>query len=287
MKTIYYNSYKVSRRIPLKLISSYLGTPAPKSWEHFIMLGSGQLNSVFKCRTYSKKVLLFDFGSIVFINFNTEEIKIFLHYLESIMDGVDYDMFVRFNERHGIKIYNDGSFSLYKDQPPMQGYNDQLIPVIASILAKSSALSFIEVNAEKLLDEAEIFIHSMQKGRLRSEDRKYASVTAHILRFLYESTSSIRIFDRPYCADVSILSREVYAKLAEHYELYDRFNILDSKTKALRKISSSYSYLSYRQRERRLILFEVFLLALFPLSYLIKYLMDLKNVREIFELLLK
>lgn len=270
MERIHFSAYKISQRINLSTVSACFGTAAPQSWEHVIMIGSSSLNQVFGHTMPSKHVLVFDFGCIVFVNFHNDEINTFLLYLEPVIENLDYKLLVKFNEKHEIRVYSDGSFSLYGNIPLLQDYNDSIIPVAAAVLAKSTALNFIEAEVEILLDKTDDIINQMQKGLLKAKHRRYAALITKILRFNYESAGSIRIFDRPSYANASFQSRKVYDTLAVYYELYDRFSILGKKTEELWKISRSYSSLSSTQRENRLILFEVFLLALFPLSYLFK-----------------
>lgn len=270
MKRIFFSAYKISRRIPISTISACFGTSAPQSWEHVTIIGNSSLDRIFMHATQSKQVLVYDFGCIVFVNFYSDEINTFLLYLESIIGNLDYTSFVKFNETHEIRVYSDGSFSLYASHPLLQDYNDSIIPVAAAVLAKSTALNYIEAEVDMLLDKTDNIINQMQKGHLRAKHKRYASLITQILRFNYESAGSIRIFDRPLYANATIQSRKVYDTLAVYYELYDRFSILRKKAEELWKISRSYSNLSAQQRENRLVLFEVFLLALFPLSYLFR-----------------
>ena len=58
-------------------------------------------------------------------------------------------------------------------------------------------------------------------------------------------------------------------ELTDQYAVVPDFEIIESKINDLKNIVSSYYSLSYNSNERRLLLFEIFLLALFPASHLL------------------
>ena len=270
MKTVHFNCFKVASRISLSAVASVFQITPPQSWEKYLLLKGRHLDMVLKGKATSKEAYIFDFGCITFVNFNQDETRVFLEYMESITGGIDYGLFGRFHESHTIRIDSSGGFKLWKDSPHSIAFGSGVIPIISVVLAKSTALYRIETQTAALLDEAEKFIHYLQKGKLRANTRSYISTIARILRFEYDSINSIRIFDRSLNIDGSIRYRDMYDSLAEFYELHERFDILKSKVGDLRNIISAYSTLSYNHHQRRLFMFEVLLLALFPLSYLIR-----------------
>jgi len=66
--------------------------------------------------------------------------------------------------------------------------------------------------------------------------------------------------------------KAIYASLSEYYELDERLEIVEGKIASLHDILDLYSNLSFNQSETRLILFEIFLLALFPAFHILEHL---------------
>ena len=144
-------------------------------------------------------------------------------------------------------------------------YNDYIIPIVCTVLSRSVALSKIEDDANLLLDRSENIITFLQKGKLRASKKELASITAKILRFEYDSVGNIKVLERSSLIDQSIEARSVYDILAGHFELGERFENIKNKCDELQKIIKTYSSLSYNNAENKLLLFEIFLLLLFPL----------------------
>ena len=284
MRTVRFTSYKISSDIDLKKVADYFRLPAPESWEDFILLDEEPLAEVYKYRMLSKKVTIYEFGCITFENFYVDETGDFLKYLQLIIGNLDYKMFAKYNESLAANILEDASIRLWEGCSRTFPNSDSLAGIIAIVLAKSVALSKIESDVEVLLDEAENFITKLNNGNLNAGTRKYASTMAHILRFEYESAAGIRIFDRPSEVNRELTLREAYDELSSYYELEDRFDVLDKKVRELRNIARTYSKLRYWKQESRLLLFEVFLLALFPLSYFVHYLLRQNGVEYILKL---
>lgn len=273
MKTVRFTSYKTSSGIDLKKVAALFRLPSPKSWEDCITLGEQQLAEIYKYKLLSKKIYIFEFGCVTFENFHTGETGEFFRFFQLIPGNLDYKMLARYNESLVIKIVEDHSVSLWNGSIRTFSYSDSLAGIVSMVLAKSVALSKIEADVDLLLDEAESFIIKLQSGSLNTGNRKFASTMAHILRFEYDSAASVKIFDKPSEANSGLAQRGAYNELAIYYELEDRYDVLEKKVDELRNIARSYSVLRYWRRENRLILFEVFLLALFPLSYLVRFLL--------------
>lgn len=273
VETVSFSCFKIAPRLPLEKIASFFEIRMPQSWNEFLLLTEKHLGEILKSAASFQQVFLFEFGSITFVNFTTEEVSVFLEYLESITGSIQSGFFSKFRESHTLEI-DKGSCRLWNNSKEEIVYDDSIIPIISSILAKSAALGKIEADVDWILDEAEKFINNLQKGRLSMKKRKYAAVLTKILRFEYDIINSVRIFDRPSYADNHLHSRDIFDSLAGYYELHDRFDIVESKMDDLRRITSAYSGLSRSRQEKRLLAFEVFLLALFPLSHLVHWLID-------------
>jgi uncharacterized Rmd1/YagE family protein len=271
MKKVSFNCFKIASRLPLDRVASHFEIRRSPSWQNFIVLESGRLDRVFKYSDPQKKVYLFDFGCIVFINFDVESMKHFIGYLNSITGNIDYSFFTRYSDSHIIEIMHEGTCSLWQGSGYTIKYFDGVITAVSLALARSTALMHIENRLASMLDESERFIEFLQKGRLRAKSHKFAKVAARVLSFEYETINNIRIFDRFVpVSERPTAAKEAYKIMEEYYELLERFEIMESKIEDLKGIVKRYHYLSHNTIESRLLIFEIFLLALFPLSYFLE-----------------
>mgnify|MGYP001245896558 CR=1 FL=1 len=271
MEKISFNCFKIASRLPLDRVASHFEIQRPVSWQNYILLESGRLDRVFKFKGPQKQAYLFDFGCVVFINFDLESMKHFIGYLDSITGNIDYSFFARYSDSHVIEIMQDGICSLWHGSDRRIEYFEGIITVVSLALAKSTALMHIENRLASMLDESERFIEFLQKGRLGTKSRKFVKVATKVLRFEYETINNLRIFDRFVpLSDRPAAEKEAYKIMEEYYELLERFEIIESKIEDLKGIIRRYHYLSQNTIESRLIIIEIFLLALFPLSYFLK-----------------
>ncbi len=274
MRTIHFNCYKISARLPLQKIAAYLEMSFPISWKDYIVIRGKHLDMILKYRTTSKQVYLFEFGCATFVNFESDEIRAFLEYLESLTGILDSEYFAKYYETHSIKVYDNGECRLWKGNAEFVEYNTYIIPIVCTVLSRSVALSKIEADADQLLDESEGIITLLQKGKLRASTKKLSSITAKMLRFEYDSVKNIKVLERSNLISRSIEARSIYDILAGYFELSERFEKIRNKCDELRRIVKSYSSLSYKNAENKLLLFETFLLFLFPLFREIRHLLD-------------
>lgn len=268
MRTLQLKAFRVAPKLVLEPIIQYFGHKSVKNLKGYIVLGSRQLNDILKRETTEKKAFLFDFGSVVFLNLDSDEIRTFLEFLQQLAGNVDYSMFAKYHEKHAMKLYRDGTTNLWRDSDSRVKYDITVLTMLAGVLAKSTALEKIESDLDILLDKAEIFISKLEAGRLKANSRSFSSIYANLLRYEYEIAAGIKIYDRPHCPDCDKAKADIYDTLSDYYELPARLEVMERKAGELRDIVKSYSNISYGRHERRLIVFEVFLLSLFPLSYL-------------------
>ncbi|MCX7749551.1 MAG: RMD1 family protein [Clostridia bacterium] len=273
MQILSFNCYKVAPKIPLEKIAEVSKINKPLIWKEYIVLEGEHLDMFLRYQAEGKSVYIFKFGSITFVNFNEDEVRSFLENIELIVGPLDYDLFAKYYEGHTLKLDGQGYCQLVKGED-FQRYKKYIADVISIVLAKSVALYKVEKNVDYLYDEAEKVIHFLQIGKLRTNIRKFAKGISKILRFEYESVDHIKIFDRQIFIGWGLEAKEAYEKMAGYYELGERFKGIKNKADDLMRITRSYAAMSYKHGENRLYLFEIFLLALFPLSYFLHYIID-------------
>lgn len=271
MRTINFKSYKIASFLPLERIAAFLKTQIQFSWNEYIMLSGDHLNMILKYHTDGKYAYLFNYGCISFVNFDDNEVYTFIRYIESIGAKVNSGLIYKFRESHIINVDDNLACKLWRKNDKEYKYSECINHIVSVVLAKSTELYMFETELDRLLDNAEKFILFLQKGRLRFYRKKSSIIVSKILRFEYESIHSVRILERPGFVERSLESKEIYDALSHHYQLDDRFTILQGKINDLREILRLYSSLSHKQSQSRLYLFEIFLLSLFPAFHIISH----------------
>lgn len=275
-------SFKAFSYIDLKKIAAFFGIPLPeRKRDRCIILDGGSLSEIYKYSMNSKKIYLFSFGCVVFEDIDMDETDTFFSSMQSVIGEPDYKMMAKYRESHALPVTEAGSAYLWEGCEESYPITEDLSYTIAAILAKSTALSKQEADIDILLDEADSYVTKFQRGVLSTGTRKFTTAMAHIIRFEKESAAGIMIFDRPAMVGRSLLLRDIYDKLSVYYEIEDRFGILEKKVDELRSIVRSYSMLRYRRQENRLLIFESFLLLLFPLFRILELIAG-QNVVETF-----
>ncbi|HOQ01429.1 MAG TPA: RMD1 family protein [Acetivibrio clariflavus] len=272
MSNIKIKSIKVSSFFSLDKIAEFLGIPMQSRWDDYIILSGNHLDLVLKYNTKNKHVYIFKYGCISFANFEEEEISTFIKYIESMGIKINYSLIYNYYDVHEIEVLPNKKIKLWQNDGTEYDYDDTLIHIISIILSKSIELYRLESELDKLLDDAEQFITFLQRGRLGFYRRKSSLLISKILRFQYDSIHNIRILDRPGFVEQSMHLKAIYASLSEYYELDERLEIVEGKIASLHDILDLYSNLSFNQSETRLILFEIFLLALFPAFHILEHL---------------
>lgn len=264
MEPYNFKSYKISLKLPLDNIAFFFNLPNPLNREEYITLDSNQISNILQYKIETKIVCLFRYGCVCFVNFNEDEIYIFLKYIDSIISGVNYNLFSGFRENHAEYIDENGS------------WNTSYIQIICIVLAKSVELHKLETDLEGLLDKAEMLINNLQVGKL-SIKKKFILTTSRILRLEYHYANNIKILERNIYDNKNIESRSTFDRLSKQYELDERLKVIQSKMNDMRTISAAYYRYSYNQRETRTLWFEIVLLSLFPLSYILD-IIDYKDI---------
>ncbi len=260
--------YKLAASLPLTQIAEVFQVEWTSRLNYLVLKGASLDRVLHQRAPRSQQVYLFEFGCVTLVDFEESDAWAFLSYLSSIVGKLDMQAAFRFNEHHNLEVVENTCY-LWEGQEEPTTFGEWVIGVVALVLAKSAALTAVESDAGRLLDEAEDLIARLQRGHLHLRTRKFAATIARMLRFQYDSVGSIGIFDVPRGLVHTLQAKAVYDDFAEHYELHQRFEHLQNKMQELQRITELYSKLSYKYQENRLCLFEILLLMLFPLSHLL------------------
>lgn len=267
MENIIFNTYKVASKLPLLQIAPFFNIKL-EGWKEYIKLNKSDIERILKYSS-EKLIYLYKYGCITFVGFNQDEIHMFLDYFRNSFVELDNRLITLYNESHTMTISDDGYIKLWHESEQQFKYNEIIIDIVANIIAKSTELNKIEAELKVVLDEADLFIGYLKKGRLRANTKKVVSTIAECIRFKYNTIESVRLLDRPPEFNNTIRTRKIFDIFSDYYELTDRYDVLSNRTNVLDSITEEYFDFRSNQSERRLILFEVLLLLLFPLMHLL------------------
>ncbi len=268
MDIIVFNTFKAATKLPLPQIASYFNLNLEAGWKEYIKIDGYAIEKIFMYESVNKSVYLYKYGCITFVNFKHHEIKHFLEYLAKIYVELDNRFMSKFSEAH-IMVIEDNMVRLWEDSDEMYKYNEILVDIAATVLAKSTELSKIETELNKVLDEAEKLINYLNTGRLRANSQKVISIIAQCTRFKYRTIESVRLLDRPPEFGKTMEIRKIFDEMSNFFELNDRYSDMSSRTDVLDSVTEEYFEFKHKQSERRLLIFEILLLAIFPLMHFI------------------
>ncbi|CRK82833.1 RMD1 family protein [Neobacillus massiliamazoniensis] len=250
MEPITFKAFAVTGEINLNKIAVHCSIPKKFTWEEPLILRDDILKSILnKEVNESQRVLLFSFGSVVFINHShDDEIMVFLKYIHSLVPDIDIKNFDRYTDDYSLHISETENIELADEYVVVPEYEIFYPELISTVLAKSVALEKTEEQLGKIHDKLETLIDRLEKGNLRIGNKELARMTAKIVRHEYNTLAYIMILDKPDITWTSKTAGEFYDQLTEFFELNDRYKILKSKTEILYNIMDGFSTISHSIR---------------------------------------
>ena len=247
---ISFKAISITNEIDLNKIALQCGIPKKFTWEEPLILRGRILQTILgKKVDESKSVLVFSFGSVVFINHSTDdEIKVFLNYLQTFEPEMDLKNIGRYSDDYSLHINEKAALELTDEYVVVPEYEPFYPELISTVLAKSVALEKTEEQLEGIHDRLETMIDRLEKGKLRIGNKELARTTAKILRHDYNTLAYIMILDKPDITWTSSNANEFYDKMMDFFELNDRHIILKSKTEILYNIIDGFSTISHSIR---------------------------------------
>lgn len=250
MNLMTFKAFAITREIDLNKIAIKCGIPKKFTWEEPLTLKGTILQSILNKEIDElQMVLVFSFGSVVFINYShSEEIKNFLSYLRSFEPDIDLKTIDRYSDDYSLHIDEADKIELTDEYVIVPEFGEFYPELISTVLAKSVALEKTEEQLGQIHDRLETMIDRLEKGNLRIGNKELARTTAKILRHEYNTLAYIMILDKPDITWASSDANEFYDKMMEFFELNDRYKILKSKTEILYNIMDGFSTISHSIR---------------------------------------
>jgi len=274
--TMKFKAYAIANEIDLNIIAAQCNIPKKYTWEEPLILHGDTLAAILgHPPEMQQRVMIFSFGSIVFINSNSDDENQVLTYLKTIKPELvpkNYNLYsddYELRENPEIETDEEGLDLIFTDEyaivPKIETFHAELIAIV---IAKSVALEKTEAQMEKILDSLENLIDRLEKAKLRISDKELAKTTAKIIRHEYNTIAYIMILDKPDITWSNSDAALFYEKMADFFELNDRYEIIKTKTDILNVIIDNFSSISHSIRGLfvewlivALILIEVFLMV--------------------------
>ncbi|MDF2924501.1 MAG: hypothetical protein K0R57_3415 [Paenibacillaceae bacterium] len=250
MDAMSFKAFAVANEIDLNKIANDCGIPKKYTWEEPLILQDDILKSILGKEVAGlQKVLVFSFGSVVFINHQRqEEITTFLNYIHSFESDIEVRHPERYSDDYSLHIGETPGIEMtdeYVMAPQFEIFYPELISVV---IAKSVALEKTEEQLGRILDKLETMIDRLEKGKLRISDKELARTTARIVRHEYNTIAYIMILDKPDITWTNSNAGELYDRMSDFFELNDRYAILKNKTEILYNMMEGFSTISHSIR---------------------------------------
>ncbi|EKN65889.1 hypothetical protein BABA_17872 [Neobacillus bataviensis LMG 21833] len=250
MNPITFKAFAITNEIDLNKIAIQCSIPKKFTWEQPLILKGDILSSILgKNVDNFQSVLIFSFGSLVFINHtHVDEVQRLFAYIQSFEPEIDLTYAERFTDDYNLHFSETETIELTDEYVVVPEYESFYPELISTVLAKSVALEKTEEQLGKIHDKLETMINRLEKGKLRIGNKELARTTAKIVRHEYNTLAYIMILDKPDITWTSSTAGEFYDKMLEFFELNDRYIILKSKTEILYKILDGFSTISHSIR---------------------------------------
>jgi len=249
LREMVFNAYAVTNEIDLNKIAAECNIPKKYTWEEPLILYGDILGSIIQRKLKNdQKVLIFSFGSVVFINMDSSSILKFLEYLKKFKADIDLKNWSAYSDDYELHVGGVEEMELTDKYVIVPHYEMFYPELISIVLAKSVALEKTEEQLGGILDKLETMIDNLEKGSLRIGNKQLARTIARVTRHEYNTINYIMILDKPDITWVNSDAEEFYDKMSEFFELNDRFEIMKSKTDILNNIIGGFSSISHSIR---------------------------------------
>lgn len=249
-----FKAYAITNEIDLNKIASRCNIPKKYTWEEPLVLRDQFLASILEHQVeQSQKILIFAFGSVVFINIPPQDEPKMFNYLKTIKPDLDLKNAGKYFDDYELReAAHSGEPSAtlhftdeYAVVPRFQPYHPELISVV---IAKSVALEKVEEQIGRILDRLEIMIDRLEKANLKISDKELAKTTAGIIRYEYNTINYLMILDKPDITWINSEAGHFYEQMSDFFELNDRYAIFKQKTDILNVIVGHFSSISHSIR---------------------------------------
>lgn len=239
-------AYAVLNEIDLNKIAVSCSIPKKYTWEEPLVLQQELLENILGRRFETDQlVFIFPFGSIVLINVPESDMPALLKYIKGFEPELDLNQWKQYMDEYEIRVGEVSVPEISDTCAIIPRYERFYTELVAIIIAKSVAMERSEFELGKILDRLESMIERLERGKLRLSNRALARATARVTRHQYNTINYIMILDKPDITWTNSDASLFYEKMADFFELSDRYTILTKKTDVLNNIINGFSSISH------------------------------------------
>lgn len=264
MKSAELKAIMVANEINLNAIAGHFGIQKKFKWEDTLYLDNKQLAGILK-DVEDKRVYIFYFGSIVFVNMAFHEIKDVLNYLKKLDKSITLNSKLEIVEEYRLEVSDKKEYNVDNKVLTIPEDKNFYYEIASTVLARSVAMEIIEIDIDAVFDMVEEVIEKLKTGKLDVSDKQLASLSARILTFKYNTISYIMLLDKPDIVWENEVAGKVFSDLSELFETTERYETVRVKTETLMDITEMFSGLVHAKRGTRL---EMVIIILFILEIL-------------------
>ncbi|MCX7711286.1 MAG: RMD1 family protein [Clostridia bacterium] len=237
-----FKAYSIAKEIDLNKIAEQCNLRKKYTWEEPLILNEPELSGIIGYDAVEgRQVMVFSFGCVVFVNTTNSEVQKFFDYLISLNFELDISNAYLYSDDYEMKI-DPASEMEFTDEYVVTPEYEVFIPeLIATVIAKSVALEKVEVKMEGITDAVDGMIAKIEKGKMRLDYKNLVRTTARIARHSYNTIAYIMILDKPDVTWANSQAQNFYDRMANTFELNDRFEILQRKKDILNGIMDNFS----------------------------------------------
>jgi uncharacterized Rmd1/YagE family protein len=209
-----------------------------------------------------KYVVALKYGVCVFWGFNQGEINEFTSLISPYL--VD-----KFNnpQEEIIKVNVSEKDEIKSDEIGFKEITVERIGILSLVLSRSIALDFYDIEVEKALSENEIVMKSfMEKGRTNQSSKRLIQKIGFAMNIRHQTVTQMAFLDKPDLTWEDESLDKFYKRLAEYYELDDRYEVLDDK---LETIFRNVEFISDYITARRTLFAEIVIILLIAFDLMI------------------
>lgn len=254
-----FEAFALFKEINLNTIATHFGINKEFKWEDFLRLQEDQLSGIVH-NPVGKRVNLFPYGSVVFMNMEPQEIQDVVNYLlkvDSKLSAPDYT----YHDDYNLQVTSEEE-SVTNDTMLVHEITFYHLEILSTVLAKSVALENVEIDIESVLDDVEAVIDLLQSGNLNYRDDTLSRTSSRILRFKYKTLSTIMLLDKPDITWNNKGAEALHEEMSHLFELGDRYDSLQAKSRTLMDIIEVFSTLTQQRRVNNLDWMIIILIAI-------------------------
>lgn len=176
-------------------------------------------------------VVLTKFGVITFWDVPKRQREEFINEISSFVDNYDKD----FKYSDTLKVFVGKETEDVKfGRVYLSKLDKEKIQIISFVLSQSVALEKYETETEERISEMEKIIDILKTGTLQGlKEKALLAQIGEILAVKQRTISHLSLFDKPETTWERAEIERLYNKLYYEFELSDRFDILNEKTRFL------------------------------------------------------